>query len=109
MIPRGRLNMLWILFVGTMAACSALSAEDWKIVIVVGGGTDIVEVIDPASLERLGRIHFKFRDGSVGINGVFVDSDGSRVYVEGPIPSEPHGCCSLYSTDIVTLQTSTVA
>src|SRR5881394_3793330 len=101
--------MLWILFVGALATCSALTAQDSKNVIVVAGQADVVEVIDPVSLETLGRIHFKFADGSVGLNGVSVGADGSRVYVEGPIPSEPHVCCSLYSTDLATLQTGVVA
>jgi hypothetical protein len=34
---------------------------------------------------------------------------GSTLYFEGPIPAEPNFCCSLYSTDLATLQTRVVA
>ncbi len=66
-------------------------------------------MIEPSSLETVARIHFKLRDGNVGLDRVSVSMDGAKLYVDGPIPSDPRGCCVLYSVDLKSLQTSIVA
>ena len=90
-------------------AASVLLAQTPKEVIVTAGRAGIVEIIEPSTLETLARIHFKFPDGNVGLDRVSVSMDGAKLYVEGPIPSDPRGCCVLYSVDLVSLQTSIVA
>ena len=90
-------------------AASVLLAQVPKEVIVTAGRAGIVEIIEPSTLETLARIHFKFPDGNVGLDRVSVSMDGAKLYVEGPIPSDPRGCCVLYSVDLVSMQTSIAA
>ncbi|MGH8247827.1 MAG: hypothetical protein ACREUU_15515, partial [Gammaproteobacteria bacterium] len=77
--------------------------------ILVTGSAGVVEIVDPATLETLGRIRFPFAPETCGLNGVFASSDGSIVYVEGPIPSQPNVCGSLYSIEIGTWKMRVVA
>jgi hypothetical protein len=44
----------------------------------------------------------------MGLTDVSVSSDGSMIYVSGVSPSEPKGCCTLYSIDLATLQMNRV-
>jgi hypothetical protein len=50
--------MSWIRFAAALAAYSVLTAQDAKNVIVAAGRAGVVEVMDPATFETLGRIHF---------------------------------------------------
>lgn len=100
--------MLRALLAAVLSAWPTM-AQGSKDVILVAGGTHLVEVIDSDSLETYGRIHFQFPIGSVGINGVGLSADGTTVYVEGPISSAPNTCCHLYATDVATLQTGVAA
>jgi hypothetical protein len=77
--------------------------------ILVAGRSGVVELINPSTLETVGRIQFDFGLQSVGLNGVSVSADGSLLYVEGPIPNEPNGCCVLYSVELATLQAKVAA
>jgi hypothetical protein len=77
--------------------------------ILSASRSGVVELIEPSTLETISRIHVDFGLQSVGLNGVSASADGSLLYVEGPIPNEPHGCCALYSIELATLQTKVAA
>jgi len=86
------------------AACSAVSLQagaDW---ILAARRSGAVELIEPSTLATVSRIHIDLPPKSVGINGVVASADGSMLYVEGPIPLEPMGCCYLYAVDLTTLE-----
>lgn len=85
------------------------AARDYIVAVRRGG---VIEFFDPGNLETVSRIHFNLPEQSVGFNGVFASSDGSMLYLEGPIGNSPEdlrGCCSLYSIDLATLETKAVA
>jgi hypothetical protein len=92
-----------LLLLITLTACSALPQDgtDWVLAVRRSG---IVELIDPTTLAATGRIHIDLPEKSVDLNGVSASADGSMLYVEGPIPSEPMGCCYLYSVNLSTLE-----
>ena len=92
-----------------LLACSTLAAQDSKNMILAASRSGVVELIDPSTLETVGRIHFDLGPQSAGLNGVSASADGSLLYVEGPIQNEPHGCCWLYSIDLDTLQMQVAA
>jgi hypothetical protein len=92
-----------------LLVCSTLVAQDSRNMILASSRSGVVEFINPSTLETVGRIHFGLDPGSAGLNGVFASADGSLVYVEGPIPFEPHGCCSLYSIELATLHMKVAA
>ena len=77
--------------------------------ILAASRSGVVELINPFTLETVGRIHFDHWLGSVGLNGVSASADGSLLYVEGPIPHEPQGCCALYSIELATLKVKVAA
>jgi hypothetical protein len=77
--------------------------------ILAASRAGIVELIDPATLETVGRIHFDFSLRNAGLNGVSASADGSVLYVEGPISSHPNGCCELYSVHLATMRAAIVA
>ena len=95
--------------IAALLACSILTAQDSKEMILAANRSGVVELIWPTTLETAGRIHFDPGPRSVGLNGVFASDDGSRLYVEGPVSTDPNGCCSLYSIDLGTLQTKVAA
>jgi len=72
--------------------------------ILAASRSGVVELINPSTLETVGRIHLDLGPRSAGLNGVSASADGSVLYVEGPIPTEPQGCCVLYSIELATLQ-----
>jgi hypothetical protein len=100
---------------GVLLACSVAHAQDLKTYILAARRSGAIEIIDPSSLTTIGRIHFDLPPKSVGLNGVSASADGTVLYVEAPIPSDPKfkgaagGCCVLYSIDLATLQTRQAA
>jgi hypothetical protein len=90
-------------------ASVALQAQNSNRYILATKRSGAIEIIDPESLATLGRIHFDLPSESVGLNGISASADGTTLYVEGPIPNMPNGCCVLYSIDLATLQTKQVA
>jgi hypothetical protein len=97
------------LIAAALLASVALHAQDANRYILATRRSGAIEIIDPESLATLGRIHFDLPSESVGLNGVSASADGTILYVEGPIPNMPNGCCVLYSIDLATLQTKQVA
>jgi hypothetical protein len=95
--------------IAALLVCSALAAQDSRNIILASSRSGVVELINPSTLETIGRIHFDFGPGSAGLNGVSASADGSLLYVEGPLSTDPHGCCSLYSIDLATLQMKVAA
>jgi hypothetical protein len=95
--------------IAVLLVCATLSAQDSRNMILASSRAGVVELIDPSTLETVGRIHFDFGPGSAGLNGVSASADGSMLYVEGPLPTDPHGCCSLYSIELATLQMKVAA
>jgi hypothetical protein len=104
-----------ILATAVLLACSVAQAQDLKSYILAARRSGAIEIIDPASLVTIGRIHFPVSPKSTGLNGVHAAANGVTLYVEGPIPNEPNlgaaagGCCVLYSIDLATLETRQVA
>jgi hypothetical protein len=92
------------LFAAALLASLALHAQDPNSYILASRRSGAIEIIDPASLVTIGRIHFDLPPKSVGLNGVSASADGTTLYVEGPIPDHANGCCVLYSIDLATLQ-----
>ncbi|MGA2596166.1 MAG: hypothetical protein ABSH09_04040 [Bryobacteraceae bacterium] len=90
-----------------LLACSILAAQDSRETILAASRSGIVELIDPATLATVARMHF--RAGPVGLNGISASRDGSSLYVEGPIPGDPKACCVLYSVELATLQVKLAA
>src|SRR5689334_12313231 len=101
--------MIRLSAIAALLACSTVTAQHSKDMILAASRSGIVELIDRSTLETLSRIHFDLGPRSAGLNGVSASADGSMLYVEGPIENEPHGCCSLYSIDLATLQLKTAA
>jgi hypothetical protein len=97
------------LIAAALLASVALHAQDANRYILATRRSGAIEIIDPESLATLGRIHFDLPSKSVGLNGISANADGTMLYVEGPLPDEPNGCCVLYSIDLATLQTRQVA
>jgi hypothetical protein len=98
--------------VSTMAAllaCSTLVAQDSRNMILAASRSGVVELINPLTLETVGRIHFDLGRGSAGLNGVSASADGSLLYVEAPIQNQPHACCWLYSIELSTLRIKVAA
>lgn len=87
---------------------SPLKSEEKTFIIAARHSGD-VEFIDPATLETVSRIHIDVNPNGVGLNGVFVNEDGSTIYVEGPTSQEGRACCSLYSIDLATMETKKAA
>jgi hypothetical protein len=97
------------LIAAALLASVALHAQDANRYILATRRSGAIEIIDPESLATIGRIHFDLPAKSVGLNGISASADGTMLYVEGPLPDEPNGCCVLYSIDLATLQTRQVA
>jgi hypothetical protein len=97
------------LIAAALLASTVLQAQDSKSYILATRRSGAIEIIDPESLATLGRIHFDVPSKSVGLNGISASADGTMLYVEGPLPDKPNGCCVLYSIDLATLQTRQVA
>jgi hypothetical protein len=92
-----------------LLVCSTLAGQDLRNIILASSQSGVVELINPSTLETVSRIHLDFGPGSAGLNGVSASADGSMLYVEGPLPTDPHGCCSLYSVELATLQMKVAA
>jgi len=97
------------LVTAALLASVALHAQDANRYILATRRSGAIEIIDPESLATISRIHFDLPSKSVGLNGISASADGTMLYVEGPLPDEPNGCCVLYSIDLATLQTRQVA
>ena len=95
--------------IAALVACSTLVAQDSRNIILAASRSGVVELINPSTLETVGRIHFDLGPRSAGLNGVSASADGCLLYIEGPIQNEPHGCCSLYSIELATLQMKVAA
>ena len=72
--------------IAALLACSTLVAQDSRNMILAAGRSGVVELINPSTLETVGRIHLDVGPRSAGLNGVSASADGSILYVEGPIP-----------------------
>jgi hypothetical protein len=66
-------------------------------------------LIDPTTLQTIGQIQISLVPGSAGLDGISAGFDGSTLYVEGPLPSDPHGCCAPYMIDLTTLRAKVAA
>lgn len=93
----------------SLLASAVLGAQSPNSYILAARRSGAIEIIEPASLTTIGRIHFDLPLKSSGLNGVSASADGTMLYVQGPIPNEGHGCCVLYSIDLATLETRQVA
>jgi hypothetical protein len=40
--------------------------------------------------------------GPSDLNGIWASPDGSTVYIDGPMRSQPNACCELYAIDLAT-------
>jgi WD40 repeat protein len=98
-----------LLIATILLACSVASAQDGKEFVLAARRAGVVELLDPISLQTISRIHVDLPPNSVGLNGISANSDGSKIYVEGPIADDPKGCCSLYSIDLATLRMNQAA
>jgi hypothetical protein len=89
-------------------ACCCLQAQKMKTYLVAQRRAGVIEFMDPATLATVGQIHFDVGQDTVGLNGVSASSDGTRLYVNAPMPESPRGCCTVYSIDLGTLQAKRV-
>ena len=94
--------------IAAIIGCSILSAQSSTEIIAAASRSGIVQLIDPVTLQTVGQLQILLQRNSAGLNGISSDAEGSNLYVEGPIPSDPQGCCSLYAIDVRTLS-STIA
>jgi len=92
-----------------LLASALLQAQDSNSYILAARRSGAIEIIDPATLATIGRIHFDLPSKKVVLNGISASADGTMLYVEGPIPNNANGCCVLYSIDLATLKTRQVA
>ena len=88
---------------------SPFQAQDPRNVILAARRSGDVEFIDSQTLQTLGSMHFSLPVPTSGLNGVSLGADGSTVFVDGPMPSDPHSCCVLYAVDLATFQAKIVA
>jgi hypothetical protein len=108
-IPGIKPRITSLLAFSALLGCAAVHAQDLKTYILASRRAGAIEIIDPTSLATVGRIHFDLPPGSVGLNAVSASIDGTVLYVGGPIPDKPNGCCVLYSIDLATLEARQVA
>src|SRR5580700_3940347 len=92
-----------------LAGSPVLQAQNPKTVILAARRAGDVEFIDSQTLQTLGSLHFSLPAQTVGLNGVALSADGATVYVDGPMPSNAHGCCVLYAVDLATFQSKVAA
>ena len=92
-----------------LLACSCLQAQEMKTYLIAQQRQGVIEFLDPVTLATVSQIHFDVPRNSVGLNGVSASSDGTQLYVEGPITDSPNGCCNLFSIDLATLQAKKIA
>jgi expansin (peptidoglycan-binding protein) len=97
------------IIIAALFACLIVAAQDSREVIAVASRSGIVHLIDPATLQTIGQIQISLAPGSAGLNGISAGVGGSTLYVEGPLPSDPRGCCVLYTIDLTTLQAKVAA
>ncbi len=79
-----------------LTGASNSRAQDSGNFILAARRTGVAELIDPATLETVARIHFDFH-----VERLFVGSDGSELYVDG---YGAGGCCEHYTLDLSTLK-----
>jgi hypothetical protein len=101
--------MPWLLIATFLFLCSSVFAQETRHFILATSRAGIIELIDPISLQAITRIHVELPTKSVGLNGASASADGSVIFVDGPIASDPNGCCSQYSIDLATLRMNRVA
>jgi hypothetical protein len=101
--------MFWIRLAIAFVTCLPLMGQNPRKVIIAAGRAPVLQLIDPATLDTLARIHFDFPDGSAGFSGVWTSADGAKLYADGPLPSDPKGCCVLYSVDLATMKARVAA
>lgn len=99
--------MRWLICI-LLALCS-LAAQDRKTYVITASRSGVIELLDPATLDTVARIPLNLPPNTVGINGIYASADGSKLYLEGPTPSDPHACCVLSALDLATLQLSQAA
>jgi hypothetical protein len=90
--------------VPAVRARTQLTNSNSKTFMIAARRTGDVEFLDPATLETVSRIHIDVNPKNIGLNGVFVNEDGSTIYVEGPNLGDEKMCCSLYSINLATLE-----
>ena len=85
------------LIVGLSAASATAQVQKTREVIIATRRNHRVVVFDARSLSELG--HFIVGDLAHSISA---SPDGRTLYLEQPPPSEPNGCCALFSLDLAT-------
>ena len=80
-----------LLIATVLLGCSAVSAQTAKEFVLAASRGGIVELLDPTSLKTVGRIHIDLPQNGIGLEGVSAGTDGSVIYVEGPIADNPNG------------------
>ena len=86
-----------LLIVGLSAASATAQVQNTREVIIATRRNHRVVVFDARSLAQLGQ----FIVGE-GAETVRASPDGRRLYLQQPPPSEPNGCCALFSLDLAT-------
>lgn len=74
-----------------------IRAQDSKDFLLAARRTGVAELIDPATLETISRIHFDFH-----VERLAASADGSTLYVDGYYGEG--GCCEHYALDLKTLK-----
>lgn len=101
-----------LFFLSVLLTSLRLDAEDKKDVLIAVRRAGTIEFADPKTLSPISQLQIDVPPNSSGLNGVFVSTDGSTIYVEGPTaPNEngQSGCCYLYSIALATLHAKLVA
>lgn len=86
-----------LIILGLSAAPATARVQRTREVILATRRNHRVIVFDARSLAQLG--HFIV---SEAVNSVSASPDGRTLFVEQPPPSEPHGCCALFTLDLAT-------
>ena len=104
------LKLAWLTSAPLLAS-GVLHAQGSNSYLLAARRNGTIEIIDQSSLAPIARIHFDLAPKSSGFNGVSASTDGTMLYVEGPVRNGPRpgGCCVLYSIDLATLETKQVA
>jgi hypothetical protein len=86
-----------LLIVSLSAAAANVQAQKTREVILATRRNHQVVVFDARSLSELG--HFIV---SRFAHSISASADGRTLYLEQPPPSDPNGCCALFSLDLAT-------
>lgn len=85
------------LIVGLSAASATAQVQKTREVIIATRRNHRVVVFDARSLAQLGQFIV-----SEGAETVRASPDGRTLFLQQPPPSEPNGCCALFSLDLAT-------